>query len=331
MITLHENELSLGTNHKVNGNSSTIIARNEMPEYNCNANRTCIWFVHDFLCPLPPSSYDPITRYDCLCTECGWESGASPGKRGSTFPCLLLCLEGSWSKVWKSNQAIWSTSLTRERIDETRTSACSGVHFHPTSLLGPSVINTRIWPTVTNKQAELSLDTTIKATELCGALGKTRANQTLLRAKAPAKRGHIVAATLVSCDVARPWQNAATLSRAARTQEMFLRIFRNILCVLSVLDTNVARVAKPVNIWDTWSRQQCCRHNVSSFFQPLTIKTYSPAFEQKPDKRVCPGVRNSVRIARGNPKHNIESHMKQSCVDATEHVASLTGSYTSAA
>ena len=37
----------------------------------------------------------------------------------------------------------------------------------------------------------------------------------------------------------------------------------------------VARVAKRVNIWETWSRQQCCRHNVSSF---------------------CPGP-NSVRIA----------------------------------
>ena len=32
---------------------------------------------------------------------------------------------------------------------------------------------------------------------------------------------------IVSCDVARPWQSAA-LSRAARTQEMFLKIFRNI-------------------------------------------------------------------------------------------------------
>ena len=32
---------------------------------------------------------------------------------------------------------------------------------------------------------------------------------------------------------------------------------------------NVARVAERVNIWETWSRQQCCRHNVSSFCWPL--------------------------------------------------------------
>ena len=35
----------------------------------------------------------------------------------------------------------------------------------------------------------------------------------------------------MSCEVARPWQNVATLLRAARTQEMFLKIFRNIFCV----------------------------------------------------------------------------------------------------
>ena len=78
---------------------------------------------------------------------------------------------------------------------------------------------------------------------------------------------------IVSCDVARPWQNAATLSRAARTQQTFLKIFRNILCVQDskfASDTNVARVAKRLNIWETWSRQQCCRHNVSSFCQGLT-------------------------------------------------------------
>ena len=33
---------------------------------------------------------------------------------------------------------------------------------------------------------------------------------------------------IVSCDVARSWQNEETLLRAARTQEMFLKIFRNI-------------------------------------------------------------------------------------------------------
>ena len=48
----------------------------------------------------------------------------------------------------------------------------------------------------------------------------------------PAKtRTHCHGGNIVPCDVARPWQNAATLLRAARTQEMFVKIFRNILCV----------------------------------------------------------------------------------------------------
>ena len=55
---------------------------------------------------------------------------------------------------------------------------------------------------------------------------------------------------IMSNDVARPWQNAATLLRAARTQEMFLKTFRNTFCVQDtkfVSATNVARVAKRVN------------------------------------------------------------------------------------
>ena len=59
---------------------------------------------------------------------------------------------------------------------------------------------------------------------------------------------------IVSYDVARPWQNEATLLRAARTKEMFLKIFRNIFCVQDtkfVSDTNVARVAKRGHIWET--------------------------------------------------------------------------------
>ena len=58
---------------------------------------------------------------------------------------------------------------------------------------------------------------------------------------------------IVSCDVARSWQNEATLLRDARTQEKFLEIFRNIFCVQDtkfVSATNVARVAKRVNIWE---------------------------------------------------------------------------------
>ena len=35
----------------------------------------------------------------------------------------------------------------------------------------------------------------------------------------------------MSYDVARPWHNASTLLRAARKQEMFLKILRNIFCV----------------------------------------------------------------------------------------------------
>ena len=50
---------------------------------------------------------------------------------------------------------------------------------------------------------------------------------------------------IVSCDVARPWQNAATLLRVARKQEKFLKIFSETSFVSA---TNVARVAKGVNI-----------------------------------------------------------------------------------
>ena len=67
--------------------------------------------------------------------------------------------------------------------------------------------------------------------------------------------GHVVVATLCP-DVAHTWQNAATLLRAARTQEMFLKILRwNIFCVQDTTfmsATNVARVEKRVSI-----RQHC--------------------------------------------------------------------------
>ena len=76
---------------------------------------------------------------------------------------------------------------------------------------------------------------------------------------------------IVSCDVARSWENEATL-RAARTQQMFLKIFRKYF----VSDTNVARVAKRGHIWETWSRRQCCRHIVSSFCWPLTSDSIRP-------------------------------------------------------
>ena len=67
---------------------------------------------------------------------------------------------------------------------------------------------------------------------------------------------------IVSYDVACPWPNVATSLRAAWSQEMFLKIFRNSLFVSA---TNVARATKRGNIWKTRSSQQCCRrHNVSS-------------------------------------------------------------------
>ena len=97
------------------------------------------------------------------------------------------------------------------------------------------------------------------------------------------------AGKIVSCDVARPWQNAATLLRAARPQEMFLKIFRNIFCAQDtkfVSFTNGASVAKRVNISETWSREQYCRHNVSSFCRPLGVGM---------------GLRNSKMCARPVP------------------------------
>ena len=83
---------------------------------------------------------------------------------------------------------------------------------------------------------------------------------------------------------ARPWQNEDTLwwqhcvlrccpSVAKRGNIVARRDFRNIFWVQDtkfVSDTNVAHMTKRGNIWETWSCQQCCRHNVSSFCQPLS-------------------------------------------------------------
>ena len=92
------------------------------------------------------------------------------------------------------------------------------------------------------------------------------------KAKKPENREHC-GGNIVSCDVARPGQNVATLFRAARTQQMFLKIFRNIfLCPGHEICT---RVAKRINIWETWSRQQCCHHNVSSFCRPLAMAAFN--------------------------------------------------------
>ena len=82
---------------------------------------------------------------------------------------------------------------------------------------------------------------------------------------------------IVFYEVAHSWKNAATLLHAARPQKMFLqsRFSETFFCVQdtkSVPATNVARVAKRVNICrETWPRQNCCRHNASSFFRPLKV------------------------------------------------------------
>ena len=48
-----------------------------------------------------------------------------------------------------------------------------------------------------------------------------------------------------------------------------LKVFQNIFGVQDTKSaTNVVRVAKWVNTWETWSRQQCCHHNASSFYRP---------------------------------------------------------------
>ena len=79
---------------------------------------------------------------------------------------------------------------------------------------------------------------------------------------------------IVSCDVARPWQNEETLLRAARTQGMFLKIFRNIFWVqdliwfvwLTILLTNGPRsyescyTAPVVAEQNKWSHALSCNH-----------------------------------------------------------------------
>ena len=86
---------------------------------------------------------------------------------------------------------------------------------------------------------------------------------------AQAKRRHIV---VQHCILRRcpSVATATTLLRAARTQEKFLerRLF--------VSATNVARVAKRDNVGETWSRQQCCRHNVSLPCRSLDLCLISP-------------------------------------------------------
>ena len=83
----------------------------------------------------------------------------------------------------------------------------------------------------------------------------------MINSEAPAKRGHIVAATL--CPTRLPVRGKAWQHCCARCG-----IF-GVQDTKFVFATNVARVAKRVNIWQTWSRQQCCRHIVSSFWRSI--------------------------------------------------------------
>ena len=85
---------------------------------------------------------------------------------------------------------------------------------------------------------------------LCSAGHKFKLGSSFARLGPGKMRTHC-GGNIASCDVARPWQNAATLFRAAWTQEMLLELFRTIFCVQDtkfVSATNVARVSKRINI-----------------------------------------------------------------------------------
>ena len=81
----------------------------------------------------------------------------------------------------------------------------------------------------------------------------------------PVKRGHIGAAThcVQRC---RPSVTKCVniVARRADTRNVSEGFQKH--SSLYVSATITARVAKRVNIWETWSRQQCCRHNVSASF-----------------------------------------------------------------
>ena len=137
------------------------------------------------------------------------------------------------------------------------------------------------------------------------------------------------------CDVFCPWQNAATLLCSVQTQQMFLKIFRNFFfCVQDtkyVSDTNVAYMAKRVNIWETRPDQQCCRHNVSSFCRGLS---HTACFTQPVTRSCCtaecsswgcqytaqalaqtsagPAWHTSVSPGPGQSLHEVDSAPKQS-------------------
>ena len=75
------------------------------------------------------------------------------------------------------------------------------------------------------------------------------------------------------CPSMLPARSKARQHCCAPCVHMFLKIFGNIFSCpghkVCVSATNVARVARRVNLWETCSRQQCCRNVVSSFCRPL--------------------------------------------------------------
>ena len=70
---------------------------------------------------------------------------------------------------------------------------------------------------------------------------------------------------IVFCVVACSWLNAATLLRAARTQEMFLKIFKNICCVQNACNVWLCtRSALMVRTHDATLRAICPLHRMST-------------------------------------------------------------------
>ena len=95
------------------------------------------------------------------------------------------------------------------------------------------------------------------------------------RVLGPGKTRTHCGGNIVSCDVARPWQNEAALLRAARrTQRNFSEDFQEqFLCPghkICVGHKCCARGKTRTRLGNMITRQQCCLHNVSSFCQPLT-------------------------------------------------------------
>ena len=102
-----------------------------------------------------------------------------------------------------------------------------------------------------NTDAEL--DSAVGQINCSPAAFQWNKNSDRIVTKALAKRGHIIVAATLRPAVL-PVRGKTRQHCCAWRQEMFLKIFRNIFCVQDtkfVSDTNVARVAKRVNIWGT--------------------------------------------------------------------------------